>query len=196
MVTVAPAFNSKAAIGLPTIFERPITRAFLPTKSILYSLKISIIPSGVQGTKPSSPEFSLPTFRAWKPSTSLLGSIRLKTSFVSRCFGSGSWTRIPWMLSSLFSTSIRLKSSFCVVCSPRRCMTEPIPAAMQAFSLLATYVWLALSSPTKITAKVGLIPFATSSSQSFFTLSFVFALNALPSIIVILTTFKYKKSVW
>ena len=53
----------------------PITTAFLPSKSISACFKISIMPSGVQGTKVCSSIYSLPIFDGWKPSTSLSGLI-------------------------------------------------------------------------------------------------------------------------
>ena len=48
----------------------PITTAFLPSKSISACLRISIMPSGVHGTKVCSSIYNLPIFEGWKPSTS------------------------------------------------------------------------------------------------------------------------------
>ena len=51
IVTVAFFCKSNLETGWPTIWLRPITTAFLPSKSISAWLSNSITPSGVQGTK-------------------------------------------------------------------------------------------------------------------------------------------------
>ena len=61
-------------------------------------------PAGVHGRGvPGMPMESAPTLNGWKPSESLRGSIASRTARSSRCFGSGSWTRMPWMAGSALS---------------------------------------------------------------------------------------------
>jgi hypothetical protein len=60
MVTVASAFRSRAAMGLPTSMLRPTTTARCPSVGILYSSRIVMIPCGVQGAKTGVPASSLP----------------------------------------------------------------------------------------------------------------------------------------
>ena len=50
----------------------------LPSKSISACLRISIMPSGVHGTKVCSSIYNLPIFEGWKPSTSFSGLIASK----------------------------------------------------------------------------------------------------------------------
>ena len=52
MVTVADAFSSSIAMGLPTMSERPSTTADLPAGSMPRRRSISITPAGVQGCRP------------------------------------------------------------------------------------------------------------------------------------------------
>ena len=64
IVTVAFAASNSAAMGLPTIFDRPMMMADSPDRSSPSSrLIISMQPAGVHGTKASSvsPVLSLPT---------------------------------------------------------------------------------------------------------------------------------------
>ena len=76
IVTVQLSASSSCAIGLPTMFERPITTASRPDRSPSRSLSSIRQPSGVHGTKPCRPVASRPALTGWKPSTSLSGSIR------------------------------------------------------------------------------------------------------------------------
>jgi hypothetical protein len=66
MVTVAPACISSIAIGLPTMFERPMTTASLPLRSMPASAKNFITPYGVHGMKRGLPCIRAPKFSAWK----------------------------------------------------------------------------------------------------------------------------------
>ena len=54
-VTVASAPSSSAAIGLPTMFDRPTTTAFAPASGRRASSISFITPKGVQATKRGSP---------------------------------------------------------------------------------------------------------------------------------------------
>ena len=63
-VTVAPALVSSAAIGLPTMFERPITTASAPCTCTPALSSIFMTPCGVQGMKPSRFCDRRPTFSA------------------------------------------------------------------------------------------------------------------------------------
>ena len=74
MVIVQLSRSRRLAIGLPTMLERPTTSAFSPANEFSRSLSSMRQPSGVQGTTPSAPLTSRPTFMGWKPSTSLAGS--------------------------------------------------------------------------------------------------------------------------
>ena len=55
IVTVAFAWSSRCAIGLPTMIDRPTTTARAPSTSISYSSSIRMIPSGVHGTSAGRP---------------------------------------------------------------------------------------------------------------------------------------------
>ena len=66
-------------------------------------------PRGVQGTSRAVPSESRPAFIGCSPSTSLSGSIAAMTRSVSRCFGSGSWTRMPCTCGSAFSRAMTAK---------------------------------------------------------------------------------------
>ncbi len=55
MVTVAFAWSSSSAMGLPTMSLRPITTAFAPSIGMLLRRKISITPAGVQATSSGRP---------------------------------------------------------------------------------------------------------------------------------------------
>ena len=87
IVTVQCSVSSSAAIGLPTMLERPSTRARLPFSSPSVSFSISRQPKGVHGTGASSPVHSRPTLVVWKPSTSLPGSMAAMT--LASSMGSG-----------------------------------------------------------------------------------------------------------
>ena len=55
MVTVQLSRSSSAAIGLPTMLERPTTMALRPARSGFWSLSSMRQPAGVHGTRPSAP---------------------------------------------------------------------------------------------------------------------------------------------
>ena len=132
VVTVALSFSSNAAIGLPTMFERPITTASIPDRSGCRSFSSITHPSGVHGTSPSIPVASRPALTGWNPSTSLSGSIRVNTARSSIWRGSGSWTRMPSTVSSAFSRSTSAISASSPVSAGRRCSKLSIPAATVA----------------------------------------------------------------
>ncbi|MNI94465.1 hypothetical protein D3C73_1525710 [compost metagenome] len=56
------ACNSSVAIGLPTMFERPMTTACKPLRSPQVSCSRRMQPLGVQGVRTSMPWTSPPTF--------------------------------------------------------------------------------------------------------------------------------------
>ena len=62
MVTVAPACKSIIAIGLPTIFDAPMTTAFAPQGEILWYSSIFITPYGVHARRRGCPVMSAPAF--------------------------------------------------------------------------------------------------------------------------------------
>src|SRR5579883_2768997 len=92
------------ATGFPTMSLLPITTARAPFISMPLRRRISIIPAGVQGTKPGRPWTRLPTLTGWNPSTSLRGSMASSTALESTCGGSGSWTRMPSISSRALSS--------------------------------------------------------------------------------------------
>ena len=124
MVTVQFACSSSIAIGLPTMLLRPTTTASLPSRSIPVRRIISIAPLGVHATTPGCPLIIRPALSRWKPSTSFSGAITASAAASSRCFGRGSCTRMPWMVSSAFRRAISFSSSSCVVVSGRLMVTE------------------------------------------------------------------------
>ena len=185
-VTVAPWFNPNSAIGRPTIVLWPIMTISFPTRSILYSLKNSMIPCGVHGTIDSSFCSNFPKFTGWNPSTSFSGTIASKTASVSMCFGRGNCTKIPWMLASWLSLFTYSNNSSGVVSSARRITFEWMPTSVAARSLLRTYTWLAGSSPTRMTVSEGVIPLLESCCTSCFSPSLIFPANAFPSRICVI----------
>jgi len=69
-------------------------------------------PRGVQAAKaPGSSWTSRPMDSVPKPSTSLAGATRLKTSVSGRWDGRGAWTRMPWTDASA------LRASRCAISS-------------------------------------------------------------------------------
>mmetsp|Transcript_5871 Transcript_5871/g.16568 ORF Transcript_5871/g.16568 Transcript_5871/m.16568 type:complete len:239 (-) Transcript_5871:585-1301(-) len=81
-VTVASLAWSKAATGMPTMFERPTTTALLPAMTTLDRSSNSKHPTGVHATAlGSSPplKHNFPTFNAANPSASLSTDIAAKT---------------------------------------------------------------------------------------------------------------------
>src|SRR5205085_386876 len=75
-VTVAlppgPSCSSRAAMGRPTMLDRPTITACLPVVSLPLRTSSCCTPNGVAGRNPvGSPIDTLPPFSGWKPSTSL-----------------------------------------------------------------------------------------------------------------------------
>ena len=96
-------------------------------------------PAGVQGRGvPGIPMESAPTLKGWKPSASLRGSMASSTCRSSSCFGSGSWTRMPWTFGSALSRATSAMSSAWVVVAARWCSSERIPTSSQSFRLPRT----------------------------------------------------------
>ncbi len=86
-VTVAlppgPSWSNSAAIGLPTMFERPTITACAPDVSTPARTSISLHARRRAGRKPlGSPTNTLPTFTGWKPSTSFAGAMRRITRWL------------------------------------------------------------------------------------------------------------------
>ena len=67
----------------------------------------STIPRGVQGSGASVMSTSRPRFIGCRPSASLAGSTSSRARWVSRCFGSGSWTMKPVQAGSSLRAAIR-----------------------------------------------------------------------------------------
>ena len=106
-MTVASLFLSIAQTGVPTISDRPSTTTSDPASLNPVDSMSFTTPAGVHGVKNASPilELSNPTFAGWNPSTSL-STLTLSTTIFSSSFSapsSGSCTRIPLTLSSLFA---------------------------------------------------------------------------------------------
>ena len=125
-------------MGLPTMLLRPITTASLPFRSTPVDWIIYRAPLGVQATTPGVPVSIWPALIRWKPSTSFSGRIFARAAFSSRCFGSGSCTRIPWIAESLFSSSIAASSCSWVVSSGMLMVREYIPTSAQPLPLFRT----------------------------------------------------------
>mmetsp|Transcript_106347 Transcript_106347/g.343050 ORF Transcript_106347/g.343050 Transcript_106347/m.343050 type:complete len:245 (+) Transcript_106347:459-1193(+) len=105
-VTVASMDCSNAATGMPTMFERPRTTAFLPRMSTLLRWSSSMQPAGVQGmARGGSPPLRqrLPMFRAAKPSASFSTLMAFRIVGSSMCSGRGSCTRMAWTRGSALS---------------------------------------------------------------------------------------------
>ena len=137
-VTVQLSPSRSSAIGLPTMFDRPMTTAFLPARSPSSARSNLRQPSGVQGTNPSSPVASRPALIGWKPSTSLSGSMRVMTWAASMWRGSGSWTRMPSTAGSALSRSTSASRSASLVSAASRCSKLSIPASRVALPLART----------------------------------------------------------
>ena len=73
-----------------------------------------------------------------KPSTSLSGDTRLKTSVSGRCFGSGAWIRMPWTEASALRASRWRKSSSLVTVSGKSCRLAFMPTSAAVFCFLVT----------------------------------------------------------
>ena len=137
-VTVALACSSSRAIGLPTVLLRPITTACLPLIGTPV-LSISFMqPEGVHGRKPGRPAIRSPALCTEYPSTSLAVEMRSITFCGSMCFGSGIWTRMPWMVGSALSASRRAISSASDSVASYFSSTECTPASAQALTLFFT----------------------------------------------------------
>ena len=114
-----PSAWSNSAIGSPTCFDLPTTTAFFPKVSILLLSTNSLTAKAVAGTILLLSSVRLPRFFKWKPSTSFLGIIAWHTSLSFMLFGSGNCTRTPSTDESLLRLSISLRSSACVMFSPK-----------------------------------------------------------------------------
>jgi hypothetical protein len=68
-------------------------------------------PYGVHGMKRGWPCIRAPMFSAWKPSTSFAGAIAFSTASLSKCFGSGNCTRMPWIAGSALSSASLSKTT-------------------------------------------------------------------------------------
>mmetsp|Transcript_2752 Transcript_2752/g.5584 ORF Transcript_2752/g.5584 Transcript_2752/m.5584 type:complete len:258 (-) Transcript_2752:276-1049(-) len=157
-VTVPFIDCSSAQIGMPTMFDRPSTTQFFPLTVMSYRCSSSMQPAGVHATASggSPPEsHMLPTLRAWNPSASFSTAMAFRTSFVSMPSGSGSWTRMPWIMGSALSFLTSAMSSSCEIVSGRLRSTEwkPISATFSFF--MRTYWALSGRSPTRTTARPG-----------------------------------------
>lgn len=89
MVTVALASMERLimrrAAGFPTMRLLPRMTTCFPGMETLEALRSSMMPAGVQATKPDSSSWqSFPRLAALKPSTSLRGETRLKISLSMR----------------------------------------------------------------------------------------------------------------
>ena len=79
MVTVQLSPSRSSAIGLPTMFERPMTTALLPGKVAKLGAEQFEAAERGAGHEPLEPVASRPALIGWKPSTSLSGSMRVMT---------------------------------------------------------------------------------------------------------------------
>ena len=87
------------------------------------------------------------------------------------------------MLGSWLRDSMRASSAFSVKSSGYFSSKECKPLSWQALTLLRTYTWLAGFSPTKITAKPGVMPLALSAAVRLVTSARSFCERAFPSIL-------------
>ena len=136
-VTVALAFRSRLASGLPTRIERPTTTASAPSGSTPAWRSSSITPCGVHGTRPGRPWASRPALAGGQP-VDVLGRVdRARSPRPGRSGpGSGSWTRIPSTSSSAFSSPTSASSSSWEVEASSPWWTERIPTSSVCFRLL------------------------------------------------------------
>ena len=166
---------------------RPMTTAFAPAVSMPAAFNSLIQPRGVQGTKPvSSSSTSLATFSGWKPSTSLAGSISRTTAASSIWGGGGLCTSMPWTAGSTFNSRTIRSSSSWEASEGRTILREFIPSSAHFFTLEFTYTWEAGSSPTRTTAKPGVIPCSLSRAISLSTSSSTWEATCFPSMICII----------
>ena len=95
---------------------RPITTACAPAMGTPERSSSSTQPFGVQGTNSGSRPFMLrrPMLSGWNPSTSLSRPIAPRISASSRCFGSGSCTRMPSTRGSALNPRTTASTSACV----------------------------------------------------------------------------------
>jgi hypothetical protein len=84
------------------------------------------------------PCISAPTFSAWKPSTSFSGAMASSTASESKCFGSGSCTRMPCTVGSALSSAMRLNTTAGSTSGAYTSFSERMPAFSQAATLLRT----------------------------------------------------------
>ena len=106
------------------------------------------------------------------------------TAFSSICSGRGSWTRIPCTAGSSASFFTSASRVSCVVSAGRLMLRLSMPHWAQSLILPRTYTWLAGFSPTRMTARQGLTPWAFSAVTFSAASALVAAANALPSIIL------------
>src|SRR5690606_16792659 len=100
----------------------------------------------------------------------------------SICFGKGNWTISPSIFGSWLISFIFAISSSSVTSTWYRIFVDSKPTNSQLRILLATYVSLPPSFPTKIATKCGLRPdFAVNADASFLISSFIFADTSFPS---------------
>ena len=173
-------------IGLPTILLLPSTTHSLPSISIPDLLMSWITPAGVHDTKPGCPMLSAPTLIGWKPSTSLAGSISRTTAASSIWGGGGLCTSMPWTAGSTFNSRTIRSSSSWEASEGRTILREFIPSSAHFFTLEFTYTWEAGSSPTRTTAKPGVIPCSLSRAISLSTSSSTWEATCFPSMICII----------
>src|SRR5512143_2003153 len=86
--------------------------------------------------------------------------MRSRTRPVLMCFGSGSWTRMPWILGSALSRSTSASRSASVMSAGRSIVSWYRPASSHAFPFMRTYVADAGCSPTSPAASPGVTPWA------------------------------------
>src|SRR3954454_15968880 len=93
-VTVAFSVRrvSSSPSGRPTVIPRPTITTSAPAIGTSYRRSSSTIPTGVQGSAPGTPRTSRPRFTGCRPSASLAGSMRSRTTLSSTPAGSGNWT--------------------------------------------------------------------------------------------------------
>mmetsp|Transcript_51983 Transcript_51983/g.90739 ORF Transcript_51983/g.90739 Transcript_51983/m.90739 type:complete len:221 (-) Transcript_51983:387-1049(-) len=118
MVTVALRCISSSATGMPTMLERPITTASLPSMLTPLRSSSSMQPWGVQDTwksmlskdqaeRPGAWVFVLAncaTFKGCRPSTSLCFKMLSKIRCSLMCGGRGNCTKMPLILGSALSS--------------------------------------------------------------------------------------------
>ncbi|KAH3661209.1 hypothetical protein OGAPHI_006616 [Ogataea philodendri] len=158
MVTVQLAFFSRAATGVPTMSERPITTACLPANCTPVCSNKRMHPLGVQGRNSGFPSFfdSSPTLYLSNPSTSFSVATLLVILTSLMCLGSGNCTKTPLTLESSFKSRILFNRVISWVSSGNLTMLHSTPDSVDAFSFIRTYAEESGLSPTWIIVKEGL----------------------------------------